>query len=249
MRLKLFHLSTLASGLALLMVVQVSVAQPACKGPNKNDPGCPGAEEPPPPEPGPVQVNSASVDWAGESIILRGAGFDVVPGVALGDSGLLTVLVQSDTELEVEFGAQLAAAVPASGNYQLFVNGAGVLSLYFEAAIVDPAAGGCPCAVAWGNQTPGWGVPHTTCVELQGVAPDIAGTVLTDSADSSVYPHFPIGAAYSPATPASSVCRLTQVDGDLSVIDLVNQPINATQQGVCADLLKANVCATVIPGS
>ena len=77
-------------------------------------------------------------------------------------------------------------------------------------------------------------------------AADIAGTVLTDPNDPSVYPHFPIGATFLPGDPVSSVCRLVQVNLDATTDDLVNLRINESQQADCAASLKVNVCATTV---
>jgi len=240
----------LFKGLSILffvLAVQSSLmAAPACKGPNKNDPGCPGAAvEPPPP---PVVVDSITVDWMNETLVVRGSGFTGSTSFLLASSEtpLVTANV-TDTKLDIPFSSVIATEVPSQGNYKLDIDGSIQLSVYVESQIIDPSATGCPCESAWSAELGGlWGPQNSECLEIVGLLTndpaDIAGTVLTDFEDATTYPHYPIGASFIPGDPDNSVCRLVQVNGDASIDELVNLRINETQQEDCALLLKANIC-------
>lgn len=236
----------------LLTLVHVgATAAPSCKGPNKNDPECVTAEEPAAPAAAPGTVDSATVDWFNQKLVLRGTGLDTVAAFTLGGSVALTTDNVTPSSLEIPFDADVAGEVTDSGNYALIADGAVALSLYFKSQVIDPGADpNCPCELAWSGAVPGWSVPETECLEVVGGgdndAADIAGTVLTDPNDPSVYPHFPIGAAFLPGDPVSSVCRLVQVNVDATTSDLVNLRINENQQADCAESLKLNVCATTV---
>ena len=65
----------------LLFVFTTSslMAAPPCKGPNKNEPGCPGTEDPPPPPESLLAANmvdSVTVDWLNLVLVVRGIGID-----------------------------------------------------------------------------------------------------------------------------------------------------------------------------
>ena len=236
-------------GLCVLLIMfafQASAQAPPCKGQNKNDPGC---EEEAAAAPAAV-VDSVTVDWLNENLVVRGSGFTGSTSFVLGSSvtPLVTASV-TDPQLDIPFSAALAAEVTSQGNYNLVVDGSVQLSVFVESQIIDPAAIGCPCETdsAWSTELGGlWGPLNTACLEIEGPLAndiaDIAGTVLTDFADSSVFPHYPIGASFYPGDPDSSVCRLVQLNGDASVDELVNWRINENQQEDCALLLKFNIC-------
>jgi hypothetical protein len=218
------------TGLALFLAMfsANALAAPACKGPNKNDPGCdePAAEEPAP-TPGTPVVDSATVDCAA-----------------------LAATTVSSSEVEIPFDADVAAEVSTQGNYLLNVDGTDVLSIYIKSQIIDTAATGCPCEADWASDLGVlglWGPLDTQCLEIEGLgtndAADIAGTVLSVPNDPATYPQFPIGAAFIPGDPISSVCRLVQVEGDATTTDLVNMRINENQQATCATSLKSHICA------
>ncbi len=249
---------TLLFLLITLLCSAAVTAQPACKGPNKNDPGCPGAEDPPVEEP-PVEeppvealpedaVKNASVDWLNEAVVIRGTGLSAASEFRIGGSAPLTPSSASDTEVVIDFDASLEAEVNQAGNYVLFADGAAVLNLYFESSVVDASDGTCPCEPDW-LATPGtrWGASDTTCIDIPGPGDkdfaDIAGTVLDASLDTSVYPQYAIGAAFLPGEPSDSLCRLVQINGDGSQVELVNFRINESQQADCAIELRTNVCA------
>ena len=146
----------------------------------------------------------------------------------------------------------MASEVQTSGSYVLSADGTDQLTVYIESQIIDPAAAGCPCAADWAAELGGlWGTPETDCLEIEGPGAndpaDISGTVLSVPGDPETYPQFPIGASFYPGQPGDSVCRLVQVNGDLTSTDLVNVRINETQQADCRAELDANVCATITP--
>lgn len=242
----------IVKGLCVLLIMfafQASAQAPPCKGQNKNDPGC---EEEAAAAAVAVVVDSVTVDWLNEALIVRGSGFTGSTSFLLGSS--VTPLGTADvnetgTELNIPFSADVAAEVISQGNYNLVVDGSVQLSVFIESQIIDPAAIGCPCETdsAWSTELGGlWGPLNTACLEIEGPLTndiaDIAGTVLTNFAASSVFPHYPIGASFYPGDPDSSVCRLVQLNGDASVDELVNWRINENQQEDCALLLKFNIC-------
>jgi hypothetical protein len=240
--------------LFLVAFQAAAIAAPPCKGPNKNDPGCPGADPPPEesepePAPGPVVVDSVTVDWLNEKLVVRGSGLTGAGTFLLG-SGVTPLVTANltDAELDIPFSGDIATEVLSQGNYKLDVDGTIQLSIYIESQIVDPGAGGCPCLTEWtlAPETD-WGSPSADCLEISGPgsndAADISGTI----GESGVYPQYPIGASFYPGDPDSSVCRLVSVNADASVTELVNYRINETQQAVCAGELATYVCATVTP--
>jgi len=240
----------IVSVVGLCTLVQTgAVAAPACKGANKNDPGCPGAVVEAAPG---TSVSSATVDWYNQKVVVRGTTLDTVVAFTLGGSGTLTTAGVTATAVDLPFDPTVAGEVTEAGNYALSVDGAVALSVYFKSQVVDPGATGCPCGTDWATELGGlWGTPTSDCLQITGGGSndpaDISGTVLTDPNDPAVYPHFPIGAAFYPGDPVNSVCRLVQVNGDATVSELVNFRINENQQAECATLLQANVCATTAP--
>jgi len=252
----------LAAGFLLLFsfiaINSPAYSAAACKGKNASDPGCPGAATEPPAEEeaavDPAVVDNATVDWFNQKIVLRGSGFTGTTQFILGGSSPLTPVSVADTVVELNFDTALAGVVDQAGNYVLKVDGASVLSLFLKSEIVDPGATGCPCDSAWITELSAeglWAQSDTTqCLEIPGPGTndlaDIAGTILSIPGDSSA-PQYPIGAAFVPGDPVSSVCRLVRVNSDGSQNDLVNQRINEGQQASCAVTLKNNVCAASTP--
>jgi len=239
----------------LLILHNMVHSAPACKGPNKNDPGCSSEEvaaPAPAPDPVSVIVENITVDWFNQKITLRGAGLTGATDFVLGGSAPLTPSSVTDTVVDINFDADIAGEVDRAGNYLFKVDGVNVLSLFFKSQVIDPAATGCSCDVPWANALVGyWGSLDTQCLEIPGPqtndVADIAGTVLSVPNDPSVYPQYPIGAAFIPGDPVSSVCRVVQANGDASVDELVNLRINENQQAACAASLKANICASSAP--
>jgi len=221
-----------------------------CSGPHKNDPEC--IAPPPPPT---ISVNSATVDWLNEKIIVGGENFSASTAITI--AGLSATIVSwTAYQIEIPFDAAIAGTL--KGNHNLIANDSpssstSSLSLFVKAEIMDQADTGCPCETDWSTELGVlWGPQLTDCFEIAGGSSnpvDIAGTVLTDSTDPSVYPHFPIGAAFT-AEPNESVCQLTQVSTPLdptAVTDLVKIRINRLQQGICRTALSNNVCSTIAP--
>ena len=226
----------------------VQAQAPPCKGQNKNDPGC---EEEAAAAPAAV-VDSVTVDWLNENLVVRGSGFTGSTSFVLGSSAspLGTVNVTDAELVDLPFSSDMAAEVTSQGNYNLEVDGSVQLSVFIESQVIDPAATGCPCEMGWIDWLDPlslWGPLNTDCLEIDGPASndiaDIAGTVLSDPSDDTTFPHYPIGASFYPGDPDSSVCRLVQVNADASTVDLVNLRINENQQAACAAALNANICS------
>ena len=251
--LDLFRLAVIIAGLTA--APSVTLAAPACKGPNKNDAGCntDSGDSEPPVEAASSSVDSAVVDWLNEKVTLRGSALDTVVDFTLGGSTTLSISPISPSEVDIPFDSLVAGEVTIAGNYALKADGTDIVSIYFKSQVVDAAAVGCPCDGDWSTELSGlWGTPEAECLEIAGPGSndiaDIAGTVLTDPNDPSVYPQFPIGASFYPGDPVNSSCRLVQVNGDATTSELVKFRINEAQQADCAASLKVNVCATTIPG-
>jgi hypothetical protein len=238
-----------------LSAAQLSwAAPPPCKG-NKADPSCDEPVEPPAEPASAAAVDSVTVDWFNQALVVRGSGFSGSTEFLLGGNPTpLATANLTDSLVDLPFDATLAAEVTTQGNYNLWVNGAVVLSVYIEAAILDPAATGCPCEADWATELGGlWDPPvkDTDCYEIEGPGSndpaDISGTVLSVAGDPTIYPQYPIGASFYPGQPNDSYCALVQVNGDATTAELVNFPVNELQQADCATALKANVCGPVTP--
>jgi len=244
-------MNNISKGLALLLIqcifINSAYSAPACKGPNKNDPGCVSAAAAPP-----VSINRVWADWLNEEIIVEGTNFSGSTTVSIAGAPV-TINAQTPTQLDVKFPPL------AKGNHNLVVSDApsassDSLSFYAKSELVDPDLTGCPCEIAWATELGSlWNPPTlvTECYELSpggaGNPEDIAGTVLTDPTDSGVYPQYPIGAAFT-EEPNESVCQLTEVDASSSIptaTDLVKTRINRTQQGDCRNVLAANICGSI----
>jgi hypothetical protein len=233
-------------GLAVLLLMGAfqpsGFAAPACKGQSKNDPGCNQEVAA-----AAVVVDSVTVDWLNEKLVVRGSGLGGATSFVLGNSVSLGVAIGTDTELDIPFSLDMADEVQSQGNYNLLVDGVVQLSVFIESQIIDPLDVGCPCVSSWetelgvGNL---WNPPvkTTECIEIEGPATndiaDIAGTIVSGPSD----PQYPIGASFYPGIPDDSVCRLVQINPDASQIELVNQRINEVQQAACATALNNNVC-------
>ena len=242
------------SACLLLFVFTTSslMAAAPCKGPNKNDPGCPGAEEPPPPsEPllAAGMVDSVTVDWFNLVLVVRGTGIDAATDWFLGGSPSLSdVTVIDANTVEIGFDADLAAQVQGAGSYLLTADGNAQLTVYSEHPIIDPAATDCPCQATWAAQIPDWvGPTDTACLEVEGPGAndpaDISGTYAP--ANPLIDPQYAFGASFYPGEPGNSVCRLVQINPDLSTADLVNLQINENQQMACRTALANNACYSI----
>ena len=223
-----------------------------CLGPHKNDPACIATQSVTLPA---ISINSVTVDWLNEIIIVGGENFSVSTTITI--AGLpATIGSQLADQIKIPFDAAIGGTL--KGNHNLIADdvpssSTSSISLFVKAEIIDQAVAGCPCESDWSTELGAlWGQNLTDCFEITGGAgnpEDIAGTVLTDSNDSTVYPHFPIGAAFT-AEPNESVCQLTRVSTPLdptAVTDLVKIRINRLQQGICRTALVNNVCNTITP--
>lgn len=217
-----------------------------CSGPHKNDAGC----EVDSLLVTTLTINRVAIDWLNETIIIGGENLSGTTTVTIAGMGA-TIGSLSATQLDIPFIAL------GQGNHNLVVgdgSSTDSISFYLKADMVDPTLTGCPCAGDWATELGGlWGPLVTDCLEVapggSGNPEDIAGTVLTDSTDPSVYPHYPIGAAFTD-DPEKSVCQLTEVDGSTGlplVNDLVKIRINRSQQGACRSELVSNICISPIP--
>jgi hypothetical protein len=221
-----------------------------CSGPHKNDPGCLVSELSPA-----ISINSATVDWLNEKIIVRGTNFSASTTITAAGRPV-TIGNQTADQIEIPFDEAIAG-IP-KGNHNLVANDApssstSSMSLFVKAEIIDQALAGCPCESSWSGELGAfWGQGLTDCFEMSGGVgnpEDIAGTILTDPTDSAIYPHYPVGAAFTD-DPDKSVCQLTRVSSALdptAVTGLVKARINRLQQGACRTTLVDKVCATITP--
>lgn len=241
-----------ASLLLFVFTTSSLMAAPPCKGPNKNEPGCPGTEDPPPPPESLLAANmvdSVTVDWLNLVLVVRGTGIDAATDWFLGGSpSLSNVTVIDANTVEIGFDADLAAEVQGAGSHLLTADGSVQLTVYSEYQIIDPAASGCPCQGIWAAQIPDWvGPTDTVCLEVEGLVTndpvDISGTYTP--ADPLLDPQYAFGASFYPGEPGNSVCRLVQINPDLSTADLVNLQINENQQVQCRTALDTNACSSI----
>lgn len=218
-----------------------------CSGPHKNDPGCQTATATTA-----VKITSAQIDWLNETIMVGGENFSGSTTVSI--TGIpITINSQTATQLVLS-----TTALP-KGNHNLVADDAtsassDSISIYVKSEMVDPTLTGCPCETEWAtelNPLSLWNNPVTDCFELSpggaGNPEDISGTILTNPADPSVYPQYPIGAAFT-EDPNESVCQLTEVNQSSGVpvaTDLVKKRINRLQQGDCRTVLATNICGTI----
>ena len=112
-----------------------------CSGPHKNDPGCLVSALSPA-----ISVNSATVDWLNEEIIVRGANFSASTTITIAGQPA-TIGNQTTDQIEIPFDAAIAG-IP-KGNHNLVVNDApssstSSMSIFFKAEIIDQALAGCP---------------------------------------------------------------------------------------------------------
>ena len=234
--------------LLVLFTTSSLMAAPACKGPNKNDPGCDVAE---PSTLGADSVDSVTVDWFNQVLVVRGTDIDAATDWVLGGSpALANATVINPDMVEIGFDADIAAQVQGGGSYLLTADGNAQLTIYIEHQIIDPAATGCPCQTTWAAQIPDWvGPTDTACLEISGPGSndqaDISGTYTP--VDVLEDPQFSFAASFNPGDPANSVCQLIQVNPDLTVVELVNVQINENQQADCRDELAANACFSITP--
>lgn len=222
----------------------------SCKGPHANDPGC---TTPSAATASPVVINSVSIDWLNEKIIVYGDNFSGSTTVNIAGVSA-TVSNQTSTQLDVAF-----LSLP-KGNHLLVANdpsGTDSISIYFKGYMVDSTLSGCPCEPDWSNTlgslnlwnngTSTTNTTGTVCYELDpggsGNPVDIAATILSNPDDSTAYPVYPIGAAFT-EDPNESVCQLTRVD-ESGATNLVQERINRQQQAACRDILATNICNSI----
>ena len=221
-----------------------------CLGPHKNDPVCAVTLA----APAGVSIYSAQVDWLNEKIIVKGENFSADTTVTIAG---IAATIESWVANQLDIPMDSALAGIPKGNHNIIVDdipssSSASISLFSKASIIDKTLAGCPCEGNWSTALGGLWNPVTKtvdCTEISGGPgdpKDIAGTILSDPADPGVYPHYPIGAAFT-ADPSVSVCQLTEVDvtGPTSIIDLIKERINRQQQGECRTVLANNICNTI----
>lgn len=235
--------------MVFLLSGQLSAAPGPCTGPNKNDPGCNTTTATLPA----VVLNSAQVDWLNEQIVVNGENFSADTTVTIAGVSA-TIASRSSSQLFIPMDSAIAGTL--KGNHNLVVNdppsaSSSSLSLFIKASLIDSTLTGCPCELDWSNSLGGlWNpaIKSTECTEVNSGSngtQDIAGTVYSDPNDVTVYPHYPIGAAFT-AEPSESVCQLTSVDNSpASVTNLVKKRINRQQQSDCRAVLANNICSTI----
>ncbi|TXL14711.1 hypothetical protein BMR05_06345, partial [Methylococcaceae bacterium HT4] len=132
---------------------------PPCKGPNKNDPGCP-ADVPVVVTSPPVKINSAYIEWFDIKIVVTGDfDFDfTIPATTVTLSGITPINPEnvSSSSFEIPFDSD-TAGIAGKGNHRLIVDDgttSSEISLYIEGQIIDKDLIGCPCADAdaWSDQ-------------------------------------------------------------------------------------------------
>lgn len=219
-----------------------------CSGPHKNDSGCNVAV------PAEISINSARIDWLNENIIVKGDNFSEDTTVTVAG---IAATVENWTENQLVVAMDSVIAGTPKGNHNIIVDdipssSSDSISLFAKALIIDKTLTGCPCESSWSTELGVlWNPASKTvdCAEISGGASsseDIAGTVLSDPSAPSIYPHYPIGAAFT-AEPSESVCQLTQVDNTspLPITDVIKERINRQQQGECRSVLASNICSTI----
>lgn len=103
-----------------------------------------------------AELHSASVDRAGERILVRGSGFGGGTTFTLGGISVPTDNVAAG-ELDLPFGTEIYSAAQWRGSYALVADGTERLSIYIDAPILapppppPPPSGGpdCPCIAVW----------------------------------------------------------------------------------------------------
>ncbi len=141
----------------LTSLTAVNAAPAPCKGPNKNDPGCP-ADVPVVVTSPPVKINSAYIEWFDEKIVVTGDFDFTIPATTVTLSGITPINPEnvSSSSFEIPFDSD-TAGIAGKGNHRLIVDDgttSSEISLYIEGQIIDKDLIGCPCADAdaWSDQ-------------------------------------------------------------------------------------------------
>ena len=228
----------------------------SCKGRHANDPGCITSSAT---SASPIVINSVSIDWLNEIIIVYGSNFSGSTTVNIAGA-LATISNQTSTQLEIAFPSL------SKGNHNLVVSDSSSsssdsISFFAKGEMVDPSLIGCPCEPTsgtgwsstlgplglWNKGTTTTNTTGTVCYELvpggSGNPVDIAATILSNPDDPTAYPLYPIGAAFT-EDPNESVCQLTEVD-ESGVTNLVQERINRQQQTACRNILADNICNSI----
>ena len=195
-----------------------------------------------------ADLHSASVDRAGERIIVRGAGFDGATTVTLGGIAVPTANV-TPTTLDLPFGTAVYDALQWRGSYALVADGADRISLYVDAPVEapepppppppPPPPGGteCPCTAGWDAS----GIPRDNFTWCS------YGTDGTQNWIIAPRDQYLASAAFDPndlffdaAAPENSVSYCVMQEG--GVFTVAEPVVNADQYWDCETWLWANVC-------
>jgi hypothetical protein len=193
-------------------------------------------------------LHSASVDDAGERIVVRGAGFDGSTAFTLGGVAVPTANV-TPTALDIPFGTEVADAVQWRGSYRLVADGSAWLSLYSTGPIEvpddppppppppPPAGTDCPCIPGWEAS----GIPKdslTLCFwdfnsQQQWMSGQRGPWFISTALD-------PYNLIFDPVDPGNSVSYCALHDGtDWTVAEPV---VNQAQFDDCANWMWMNIC-------
>lgn len=254
-------------GVAVLLIEFLFISgaySASCKGPHANDPGC---TTPQAPTASPISINSVSVDWLNQRILVVASNAslntsDITATVAGSTATVSEIIDQSSTQQVV---LQFPSTTLPKGNHLLVLDdssssSSASISIYLKGDMVDPALIGCPCEPTsgtgwsstlstlvpdlWNKGTTTTNTTGNVCYELDpggsGNPVDIAANILSNPDDSTAYPVYPIGAAFTD-DPNESVCQLTKVD-ESGAMNLVKMRINRQQQTACRNILADNIC-------
>ena len=135
----------------------------------------------------PPTIDSVTVDDSNNVIIITGSGLLNASNVTLGGVDVQSAISPvNDNQLNLNFNASTALAVPGPGSYSLIVEGK-EFAAYFSSAIIDPVLPVvCPCVADWasfGSVPPPDGFSGLTpsCTYVSQPAEDQASVQFIDS--------------------------------------------------------------------
>jgi hypothetical protein len=166
-----------------------------------------------------VEIFSASVDLADQTIIVRGSDLDQVVQFMLGGVTVSTVNVTPD-RAEIPLSTEVATIVQWRGSYRLDADGAAYVSVYFSEPVEEPGEPpppppppgdpSCPCVTGWEQS----GIPMdnwTWCVRyFDGTQESLSGQ--RDPWFISIA-FDPFDLYFDPFEPGNSVSYCTLHDG------------------------------------
>ena len=136
--------------------------------------------------PATIVIDSVTVDDLNNNIVITGNGLQTANNVTLGGVDVQSAMSPvNDNQLNLNFNASTATAVPGAGTYSLVVEGK-EFPVYFSSAIHDPVIPAvCPCEADWatyGSQTPpaGFNGLTPTCTFVSSPNEDQASVQFID---------------------------------------------------------------------